>query len=46
MTPLRQQMTEDMQLRGLALATQQALLRDIVLYELNEPIGVGAIMCV
>jgi hypothetical protein len=27
MTPLRQRMTEDMQLRGLALATQQAYLR-------------------
>ena len=27
MTPLRQPMTEDMQLRGLALATQQAYLR-------------------
>jgi len=27
MTPLRQRMTEDMQLRGLAPATQQAYLR-------------------
>ena len=27
MTPLRQRMTEDMQLRGLATATQQAYLR-------------------